>query len=156
MVESDIVEQTTINVEWIDDLTFKLSFDNPILPELFVDETHDHDSPDAIGFNPARFLLSAVLACLNSSFAFCLKKSRVPLKAMSSKGILTIKRNEEGRLRVSQIDVELFPEIEIESGIPRLEKCIETYHNYCTITASVRQGIPVNIILNRDKIKLDQ
>jgi uncharacterized OsmC-like protein len=155
MIESEIVEQTTVTVEWIDDLTFKLSFDNPFLPELFVDETHDHNSPEAIGLNPSRLLLSAILACLNSSFAFCLKKSRVPLKAMSAKGILTIKRNEEGRLRVSQIDVELLPEIEIQSGIPRLERCIETFHDYCTTTASVRQGIPVNVTINRDKIKRD-
>lgn len=152
MVESEIVEQATITVEWINDLTFKLSFDNPVLQELFVDETHESDSPDAVGLDPSRFLLSAVLGCLNSSFAFCLKKSRIPLKAMSAKGILTIKRNEEGYLRVSQIDVELVPQIEIQSGIPRLERCMETFHNYCTTTASVRQGIPVNITINRDKI----
>ncbi len=153
MAKADQVFYTTVTVEWIDDLTFKLKFDNDKLPELFIDETHESDSPEIVGPNPSRLLLSAIMGCLNASFAFCLKKARVPLRAMKAKGILTQKRNEEGYLRVSQIDVELMPEIEIQSGIPRLERCIETFHNYCTTTASVRQGIPVNVKINKDKVK---
>lgn len=153
MAKAEQVTQTTVIVEWIDDLTFKLKFDNPKLPELFIDETHESGSPEAIGPDPSRLLVSAIMGCLNASFAFCLKKARVPLKAMKAKGILTIKRNEEGFLRVSQIDVELMPEIEIQSGIPRMERCIETFHNYCTVTESVRRGIPVNIKISKDKVK---
>jgi uncharacterized OsmC-like protein len=153
MAKAEQVIQTTVTVEWVDDLTFKLKFDNPKLPELFIDETHESASPEVVGPDPSRLLVSAIMGCLNASFAFCLKKARVPLKAMKAKGILTIKRNEAGFLRVSQIDVELMPEIEIQSGIPRMERCIETFHNYCTITESVRQGIPVNIKINKDKVK---
>jgi uncharacterized OsmC-like protein len=152
MAKSEQIIQATITLEWIDDLTFKLRFDNPIIPELFVDETHEPDSPEVVGPDPSRLLLSAIMGCLNSSFAFCLKKARIPLKALSAKGILTIQRNEEGYLRVSQINIELMPEIEIESGIPRMERCIETFHNYCTVTQSVRQGIPVNITISKEKI----
>ncbi|HUY01083.1 MAG TPA: OsmC family protein [Candidatus Deferrimicrobium sp.] len=153
MAKTEEVFKIIVSLEWLEDLTFKLNFENPSLPELLIDETHDNNSLEAIGPNPARLLLSAILGCLNASFAFCLKKSRVPLKTMKAKGELTIQRNEEGFLRVSQMNIELTPEIEIEKGVPRLEKCIEIFHNYCTITESVRQGIPVNVTINKDKIK---
>ena len=153
MAKPEQIIQTTVTAEWVDDLTFKLKFDNPKLPELFIDESHDSNSPEVVGPNPPRLLVSAIMACLSSSFAYCLKRARVPLKAMKAKAIITIKRNEAGFLRVAQIDVELMPEIEIQSGIPRMERCIETFHNYCTVTESVRQGIPVNIKINKDKVK---
>ena len=119
-----------------------------------IDETHDVESPDAVDPNPSKLLISAVMGCLNASFAFCLKKARVPLKGMKALGELTSKRNEEGLWRVIEINVELTPEIEIKKGIPRLEKCIEIFHKYCTITQSVRQGIPVNVVFNRDNLKI--
>ena len=41
MAKAEQVIQTTVTVEWVDDLTFKLKFDNPKLPELLIDETHE-------------------------------------------------------------------------------------------------------------------
>ncbi len=152
MAKSEEIIKTKVSVEWLENLTFKLNFENPSLPELLIDETHDSQSPEAVGPDPSKLLLSAIMACLNSSFAFCLQKSRIPLKGMKAEGELTIKRNEKGYLRVTQMDIELIPEIEIEKGIPRLEKCIEIFHNYCTITESVRQGIPVNITVKKTKV----
>lgn len=153
MADSENIFRTKVSVEWLEDLTFKLDFNNPALPELMIDETHDVESPEARGPDPSKLLISAVMGCLNASFAFCLKKARVPLKGMKAVGELTSKRNEEGLWRVVKIDVDLTPEIEIEKGIPRMEKCIEIFHKYCTITQSVRQGIPVNVTFNRDKLK---
>ncbi len=153
MSDAEKVFKTKISIEWLEDLTFKLNFENPSLPELFIDETHEADSPEAIGPDPSRLLTAAVMGCLNASFAFCLKKARVPLKSMKAEGEFISKRNEKGFWRVTQINVELCPEIEIESGIPRMEKCIEIFHDYCTVTQSVRQGIPVNVTFNREKVK---
>lgn len=154
MAKAEKIFKTKVVVEWVENLTFKLDFQNPSLPKLFIDETHDVESPEAIGPDPSKLLASAVMGCLNASFGFCLKKARIPLKGMKAIGELTSKRSEEGFWRVSKIDVELFPEIEIEKGAGRLEKCFEIFHNYCTITQSVRQGIPVNVTINRDKVKI--
>lgn len=151
MAKSENVFKTKVVVEWVEDLTFKLDFQNPSLPKLFIDETHDVESPEAIGPDPSKLLISAVMGCLNASFGFCLKKSRIPLKGMKAIGELTSKRNDEGYWRVLQIDVELVPEI--EKGAGRFEKCVEIFHDYCTITQSVRQGIPVNVTIKRDKVK---
>ncbi|MHA1130103.1 MAG: OsmC family protein, partial [Candidatus Helarchaeota archaeon] len=120
-----------------------------------IDETHDVDSSEAVGPDPSKLLISAVMGCLNASFAFCLKKAHVPLKGMKAFGELTSEQNEEGFWRVSKIDVELVPEIVIEKGNPRMERCMEIFHDYCTITQSVRQGIPVNVIINKEKIRKD-
>lgn len=155
MVESENVFKTKVSIEWLEDLTFKLDFNNPALPEIMIDETHDVESPEAVGPDPSKLLISAVIGCLNASFAFCLKKARVPLKGLKAVGELTSKRNEEGLWRVIKLEVELTPEIEIDRGIPRLEKCIEIFHKYCTVTQSVRQGIPVIVTFNRNKIKSD-
>jgi len=155
MSESEKVFQTKISVEWLEDLTFKLNFENPALSEIFIDETHDVESPEAVGPDPSKLLLAAVMGCLNVSFAFCLKKARVPLQGMKAIGELTSVRNEKGFWRVSKIDIDLTPEIRIEKGIPRMEKCMEIFHDYCTITQSVRQGIPVNVTINKNKINID-
>ncbi len=154
MAESEKVFQTRISVEWLEDLTFKLNFENPVLSEIFIDETHDVESAEAVGPDPSKLLLAAVMGCLNTSFAYCLKKARIPLKSMKAIGELTSKRNEEGFWRVTKLDIEVIPEIEIEKGIPRMEKCMEIFHDYCTITQSVRQGIPVNVTINKQNINM--
>ncbi len=153
MSESEKSFKINISIEWLKDLVFKLNFQNSSLPELYIDETHDMKSPEAIGPDPARLLLSAVMGCLNASFAFCLKKAHIPLKKMNALGELTLKYNADGFLRISRMDIELIPEIEIKKGIPRMEKCMKIFHNYCTITESVRKGIPVDVKINKDKIK---
>ncbi len=153
MPEAGNIFKTKVTVEWLEDLTFKLNFGNPVLPELKIDETHDVESPEAVGPDPSKLLVSAVMGCLNASFAFCLKKARIPLKGMKAVGELTSERNEEGFWRVKKIDVELVPEIAIDKGIPRMERCMEIFHNYCTITESVRQGIPVDVTINKERVK---
>ena len=153
MADSEEIFKTKVSIELIEDLTFKLNLENPVLPELLVDETHDVNSPEALGPDPSKLLIAAVMGCLNASLAFCLKKAHIPLKGMKAQGMLTSRRNEQGFWRVSEIDVEIFPEIEIEKGIPRMEKCLDIFHNYCTITQSVRQGIPVNVTIKKDNIK---
>ena len=154
MTESENVFKAKISVEWLEDLTFKLDFLNPVLSELLIDETHDVESSEAVGPDPSKLLLAAVMGCLNTSFAFCLKKAKIPLKGMKATGELTSLRNEEGFWRVSKIDIDVSPEIKIEKGIPRMEKCMEIFHDYCTITQSVRQGIPVNFTINKAKIDM--
>jgi len=153
MTGSEQIFKTKINVELLKDLIFKLDFGNPSLSELFIDETHETNSPEVVGPNPSQLLLSAIMGCLNASFAFCLQKSRIPLKGMKAEGEIVIKMNEEGFLRVSEMNIDILPEIEIDKGVQRMEKCIEIFHKYCTITESVRKGIPVNVTIKKNRVK---
>ncbi|MHA1264226.1 MAG: OsmC family protein [Candidatus Helarchaeota archaeon] len=153
MAKEEKIYKTAVNIEWTKELLLKLNFEDPNLPEMIIDENPESETYQSKGPNAAKLLLSAIMGCLNASFIFCLQKSRVPLKALTARAIASIKRNEEGFLRISQIDVEIIPSIEIEKGIPRMERCIEKFHNYCTITESVRHGIPVSVVINQDKIK---
>jgi organic hydroperoxide reductase OsmC/OhrA len=55
-----------------------------------------------------------------------------------------IARNEEGRWRVNHIGVKL--QVGAKGTDPqKLQRCIEIFENFCIVTASVRQGIPVDV-----------
>ncbi|NIP36816.1 MAG: OsmC family peroxiredoxin, partial [Thermoplasmata archaeon] len=51
-------------------------------------------------------------------------------------------RNEEGRWRIREMHVELAPEVDEEYG-RQLERCVEIFENFCIVSQSVRQGIPI-------------
>ena len=53
-------------------------------------------------------------------------------------------KNEAGRLRVSHLDVELSPELDPED-MGRLARCEGLFEDFCTVTESIRQGIPVAV-----------
>jgi hypothetical protein len=59
-----------------------------------------------------------------------------------------VTRTEAGRMRISHIDVELMPESDRPPGgedARRLARCEELFEDFCTVTQSIRQGIPVHV-----------
>jgi hypothetical protein len=58
-----------------------------------------------------------------------------------------VARNEHGRYRIEGIDVELEPVINLDGG--RLERCEELFEDFCTVTASIKRGIPVRVSLKQ-------
>ena len=96
------------------------------------------------GPNAAAVLAAAIGNCLASSFAFCLRKVRLEPVDITAEVVAHVARNEQGRLRVSGIDVELSPEV-LEQDRPRLERCERLFEDFCIVTESVRRGIPVNV-----------
>ena len=99
---------------------------------------------EGAGPNAAAVLAAAIGDCLASSFAFCLRKVRLEPVDMTASVVAHVARNEQGRLRVSGIDVELAPEV-LEQDRPRLERCERLFEDFCIVTESVRRGIPVNV-----------
>jgi organic hydroperoxide reductase OsmC/OhrA len=59
-----------------------------------------------------------------------------------------IARNDEGRLRVEGIDVDLTPCF-AGTDATRFERCKALYEDFCIVTESVRRGIPVHVHLAR-------
>ena len=57
-------------------------------------------------------------------------------------------RNEEGRWRIREMHVELTPELD-EEHAGQLERCIEIFENFCIVSQSVRQGIPISVEVRR-------
>jgi uncharacterized OsmC-like protein len=124
------------------DYRFTATFEDVVgQPTMIFDEP----SPIGSGTAPsaASVLGAAVGNCLAASLAFCLRRARVDVKDLEVHVTTHVARNERGRLRITSIDVELDPTLG-EAG-SRLARCEELFEDFCIVTASVREGIPVTV-----------
>jgi len=141
-------ERVKIGISWENDLIFKLDFSGiPNVPDLHVDETNKNVE-DMVGVTPARLLASAVAGCLSSSFLFCIAKRGVQVDEFTAEAEAILGRNEEGRLRVLEIAVNLVPKTSDLAVTKRLAECKKVFENFCTVTESVRKGIKVTVNVN--------
>jgi len=129
-----------IQLERIDGFQFRADFPSTEIAPMLVDEPAPLGSGS--GPNPARLLALAVGNCLSASLLFCLGKSRVAVNGMHTKILGTYRRDEHNRLRIGSLDVTI--QIDLED-LQRANKCLDIYEDYCVVTASVRQGIEVNV-----------
>jgi organic hydroperoxide reductase OsmC/OhrA len=102
---------------------------------------------DGNGPDPASLLGAAIGNCLASSLVFCLEKARVHVGDLAVHVSTTIDRNHRGRLRITGIDVDLRPEVPA-SEQARFERCEHLFEDFCIVTASVRDGIRINVAVN--------
>ena len=84
--------------------TFK---DQDGLPAMVFDEPAPLG--EGSGPNAAAVLAAAVGNCLAASFAYCLRKVRLEPVDLTASVVAHVDRNEQGRFRVTSIDVELKP-----------------------------------------------
>lgn len=94
--------------------------------------------------NASAVLGAAVGNCLAASLALCLRKARIDVDGLTAHVTTHVVRNERGRLRISGIDVELSPDV-ATADPTRLARCEALFEDFCTVTASVRKGIPVSV-----------
>ena len=129
-----------VHIESIDSYKFKVKFGKEGLPELIMDEP----SPLGKGEHPnAGLLLAAAVGnCLCASLTYCLTRARAEVKGMSADVFTTLGRNERGRLRITSIRIQLHPELDDPR---KLERCREIFEDFCIVTQSVREGIPVQV-----------
>ena len=132
----------TILMEKTGKMQFTTTFDKDY-PDFLFDEP-EHSLGEDEYPNASRMLTASVMNCLSASLTFCLLRSRADIKGLKTKGSAYYKRNEDGRLRITRIEVELFPEIEDEKNIKKLKRCIDIFKNYCIVSKSVQEGIQVN------------
>jgi len=140
--EKKLSETTITKLKLLEGYKFRVEFDVDDVPALIVDELKPIGQSS--GPNPTRLLSAAVGNCLSSSLLYCLGKARVRVKNLETTVKTNIGRNEEGRLRVKSLDVQIHLEVEDEDKV-RVPRCLEIFENYCTVTPSVRKGIEVNV-----------
>ncbi len=118
---------------------FHVEFDLAGVPDLQLDEP----SPlgEGTGPNASRLLAASIANCLSASLLFCLNKFKQDPAGIVARVTGHMVRNEKGRLRVGGFDVD----IQLEQGVERLEHCAQQFEDFCVVTDSVRQGIPVNV-----------
>lgn len=121
--------------------------DMPEKPSILFDE------PAPLGENrapnAAAVLGAAVGDCLAASLTFCLRKARLDPEHLTAHVATHVQRTDRGRFRIAGIDVELSPELAEGDGAA-LDRCERLFEDFCIVTESVRQGIPVNVSVKRD------
>jgi uncharacterized OsmC-like protein len=93
---------------------------------------------------PAQLLVAAVANCLSDSLLFALRKFNQAAEPISANATGAVGRNEQGRMRVQRIAVEIRLGAPA-SGLQHLDRILGQFEDFCTVTQSVRAGIEVQI-----------
>ncbi len=138
----------SLRLERVQNYEFKAQFDWDHLPPLIVDEGEPLGQRK--GPNPSRLLAVAVGDCLSASLLFCLQKAKLEVKNIKTKVNGELTRNDKGRLRIGKIDVAIMVEL-ADGQYDRINRCLDLFEDYCVVTASVRKGIPVTVMVTDPK-----
>ena len=111
-------------------------------PSLLFDE--GPPVGDGQGPNAAMVLGAAIGDCLSATLMNCLIRAHVDVEALSATVVTRVARNHAGRFRISGIEVELCPTAP-PGERAHLQRCQAIFQDYCTVTESVREGIPVTV-----------
>jgi organic hydroperoxide reductase OsmC/OhrA len=132
----------TLHLEQLEGFEFKLKFDWDNLPDLVLDEPPPLGG--RAGPNPSRLLAAAAANCLSASLLYCVTKNEPPAGAMRTAITCRLVRNDKQRLRVGGMDVR----IEVDGALAeavRFKRCLDLFEDFCVVTASIREGIPVAV-----------
>lgn len=133
----------SITVTQKDNYQFLVDF-GAAIPQLLADEPVPLGTGE--GPSPSHLLLSAVANCLSSSLFFALQKFKQDAGGISTTATARIDRNEENRLRVLDIAVT----IRLGKGgaeISHLDRVLSQFEPFCTVSQSVRHGIPISVVV---------
>lgn len=120
---------------------FEVTFGGQV-PPLLADEPAPMGA--GLGPSPVQLLAAAVGNCLVDSLLFALRKFKQNSDPLRCDVEAQVGRNSEGRLRVLQIRAGLTLGVPAAS-LENLERILEQFESFCTVTQSVGQGIEVVI-----------
>jgi uncharacterized OsmC-like protein len=114
----------------------------PDIPVLYADEPPPLGT--GTGPSPLQLLAAAVGNCLAASLLFALKKFKQAPEPIQAVVSVTEGRNEHKRLRVQRVHVRLTLGVPA-AGLQNLDRALDQFEEFCTVTQSVRTGIPVDV-----------
>jgi organic hydroperoxide reductase OsmC/OhrA len=132
----------TIELEQSHDYEFRVKFDWPDVPELLLDEPEPLGR--SAGPNAARLIGAAVANCLSSSLLFCMRKFKHSPGPLRAEVTGELQRNQRGRLRIAGFSVTIRMS-DAAADIGHFDRCLAQFEDFCIVTESVRQGIPVAV-----------
>jgi uncharacterized OsmC-like protein len=137
-------QEYRIKVRLIEGLRFEVDFNTDQIAPMTMDE------PVPVGSgrypNAGQLLAASVGNCLAASLAFCLQRARAQVNGMDATVYTKLERNKKGRLRVASMRVELEPAVDDPN---KLERCLEIFQDFCIVSQSIKQGIPVQVEILR-------
>ncbi len=131
----------SITLRQVDNFQFSHSYGEN-LPALTSDEPPPLGA--AAGPSPVQLLLSAVGACMSSSFHFAMHKFHEAPGPISTTATATVGRDETNRMRVQQLEIAIHFTAAAAS-ISHLQKVLDQFESFCTVGATVARGIPTRV-----------
>ena len=125
-----------------DGYRFTADFGLPGVPPLELDEPAPLG--EGHGPNAARVLAAAIGNCLAASLLYCLRRARIDVQGVDAKVEGEMVRNARGRLRIGPVRVTLEARVPPEQR-DRMGRCLELFEDFCVVTASVREGLQVEV-----------
>jgi organic hydroperoxide reductase OsmC/OhrA len=142
----------TIELNLQGDYRFEIDFRHPGAPLLVTDAT----PPLGAGAGPdaEQLLIAAVANCLSTSLLFSLRKFKNEVGPMRTVADAKLVRNEQNRLRVGGIEVEIRLGVAAAS-LKQLDRALAQFEDFCVVTQSVRAAIPVRVrVLDGEGVRL--
>ena len=134
-------KQILVHLTQEKDYRFQVAFEDGV-PELTVDEPPPLGS--AAGPSPVQLLTAAVGSCLSDSLLFALRKFKQSPEPMRCEVRADVGRNSEGRMRVLRMKAVLTLGV-AANQLAHLDRALDQFEEFCTVTQSVRTGIPVTV-----------
>ncbi len=130
-------------LDYTKDLHFKASA--RIFKDFNVDEPASFHGTD-LGPSAVEYLLIGIGGCLGTTFIYSLQKKNIELE--------TLKVEVDGKLshtgpkmllRLVNVDVELKFTLKEANSEVEINKCIKEFTEYCIVTNSIADGLPINV-----------
>jgi len=131
-------EKICVAVTRQDKYRFLIDF-GPGVPQAVGDEPPPLG--EGAGPSPERLLGAAVANCLCSSLVFAVNKFKGDPGRVTATATCETGRNEKNRLRITHIQVEIALSANPEE-LPHLDRALAQFEEFCTVSQSVRAGIP--------------
>ena len=112
------------------------------MPQLMSDEPAPLG--EGKGPSPVQMLAASVGNCLSDSLFFALAKFKQKPEPIHTTVNALVGRNAEGRMRVLHMDAQIHLGVEA-SKLEHLDRALEQFQEFCTVTQSVGQGIPIHV-----------
>lgn len=96
------------------------------------------------GPTPVQLLAAAVGNCLSDSLLFALRKFKQAPEPLRCEVQAEVGRNPEGRLRILGIHATITLGV-AASALEHLDRALAQFEEFCTVTQSVRQAVPVRV-----------
>lgn len=114
----------------------------PGLPSLVADEPPPLG--EGAGPAPSQMLMAAVANCLCASLTFALQKFKQDPGELVATVTANMGRNAANRLRIQsfRVDIQLGAEA---VDLAHLDRVLAQFEEFCTVSMSVREGIPIDV-----------
>jgi uncharacterized OsmC-like protein len=138
---SDEEKEYGISLRRLEGYKFEVDFGPDFSSKILLDGDPPLGSNE--GPDPSRLLAASVTHCMLSSLLFCMQKSRANVGGIEATAKVRFGRDENRRLRVAGISISASVSVP-EGEKSKLERCLPIFQDFCTVSQSVKKGIPIS------------